>query len=369
MSTTTFDNMIGKVRGLLNKADDPATTPQEAESYRDKAESLIFKYKLDMASAPEEERKVFMPSWRQYDLHQSGSPFSAYYGALFRELVRHVDARMTVYYERKEFGSPMDSDYRVETWAVADVCGYESDLEFVALLWESTRLAFGKRIEPKYDPKLSEAMNAFNLRMGGMERHRIATALFGKLEDGEETTWVLGKGHQPSNKAKARNRKVTKLIEEGAKAAGQDPSIVLGRGNNIKTFRDSYVSGFYQTLVSRLRNMALSRGETDKGLVLASLAQRVETAFFTKYPELKPQPRTNTGRDAYIAPNENCERCKKTKSGYCREHQYLKPSAARYRGPAVNTTAYSAGSAAARTVDLGRGGTPKAGSAAPRKEL
>jgi hypothetical protein len=160
---------------------------------------------------------------------------------------------------------------------------------------------------------------------------------------------------------------VTRLIKEGADRAGEDHAKVLGRGNNIKTFRESYALGFWGTLEDRLRNLALARGEADKGLVLASLKQQVDDLFFDKYPHLRPRP-AESGRKPYIAPNANCEKCAKAKSGYCREHGHLRPRSGG-RSPAFNYGAYDAGGDAARTVDLGRAGTPKAEQAPSRREL
>ena len=354
MNTTKFADMIGKVRGLLAKADDAAATPQEAAMYRQKAEALQFKYKIDLATAPEEERKaggMLKPEWREVFLCARGNSLYSYYSGIALTIIRHVDARTVVL-------AKTDGYY-------LRVVGFPVDLDYAEMLLASAVLAFGKRMEPAVHPDESEASNAYRLRMGGMERHRIATALWGALPADKEQVWARGRW-QPSNEAKARNRKVTNLIKQGAAEAGEDPSVVLGQGNSIKTFRESYASGFYHTLTSRLRDLALNRGETDKGLVLASLEAQVEEMFYGEYPHLRP---SQTGRSEYVAPNKDCTKCKQAKSGYCREHGYLRPSQAKGRAGAWNHTASSLGSSAARTVDLGPGGTPKAPKGTSRTEL
>jgi hypothetical protein len=49
MTTPDPTGMLGKIRALLAKAEDPAATPQEAETYTAKAAELIAKYGIDAA--------------------------------------------------------------------------------------------------------------------------------------------------------------------------------------------------------------------------------------------------------------------------------------------------------------------------------
>lgn len=360
-------DMLRKVRALIAKAD-ASEFPDEADAFRRGADALMFKYKIDLATAPAEERLAggySKPEWREIDICAMGNEWYNYYSGIALAIVRHVDARSVTLRDSR------NSKY------VLRVVGFGADLDYIEMLLTSATLAFGKKMEPTVDPKESDAANAYRLRMGGMERGRIANALWGALSAEEAVTegWVsVGSGYQadkrwttkPSNETKARNRKVTNLIKQGATEAGMDPATILGQGNSIKTFRESYANGFYFTLTSRLRNLGLERGETDKGLVLASLERQVEDMFYGEYPHLKP---AQTGRDDYIAPNATCTKCKATKSGYCREHMYLKPSTAKRRAGAYNHEASNLGSDAARTVDLGPGGTPKAPAAPTRTEL
>lgn len=360
MNTTKFADMIAKVRALLAQADDPAATPAEAAAYRDKAEALQFKYKIDLATAPEAERKaggMLKPEWREIFLCATTNSLYNYYSGIALTVIRHVDARCVTL--RKQDG------YYLR------VVGFPVDLDYAEMLLASAVLAFGKRMEPKVHPDESEASNAYRLRMGGMERHRIAEALWGRMSEDEAYVYGpkssgRGWGRQPSNASKARNRKVTNLIKQGAAEAGEDPSVVLGQGNSIKTFRESYASGFYYTLTSRLRDLALNRGETDKGLVLASLEAQVEEMFYGEYPHLRP---SESGRAEYVAPNKDCAKCQKASSGYCREHGYLRPRRGSSKAPAYNYDAADLGRAAARSVDLGPGGTPKAEGGASRTQL
>lgn len=46
---TVSESMLGKIRALLAKAEDPACTPAEAEAFNDKAAQLLAKYGVDRA--------------------------------------------------------------------------------------------------------------------------------------------------------------------------------------------------------------------------------------------------------------------------------------------------------------------------------
>src|ERR1700754_889350 len=233
MNTTKFADMIAKVRGLIAKADDPAVTPQEAALLRQKAEALQFKYKIDLATAPEAERRaggMLKPEWREiYLCSATAGDLYSYYSGIALTVIRHVDARTAVINKGAE-------------GFYLRVVGFPVDLDYAEMLLASAILAFGKKMDPSVDREASEASNAYRLRMGGMERGRIADALWGRLPTGQDVTYAYNDSGQykpkPSNAAKARNRKVTNLIKQGAAEAGEDPSVVLGQGNSIKTFRE-----------------------------------------------------------------------------------------------------------------------------------
>jgi hypothetical protein len=164
---------------------------------------------------------------------------------------------------------------------------------------------------------------------------------------------------------KAKNRRVTKLIRQHAAAVGEDADSLLGRGTNIKSYREDYAKGFVDSFHLRLYRMRTAAGEEESGLVLVSRSENVAEAFYTKFPQYRPSDKP--WRD----PREGCEKCKKAKSGYCRDHGFMRPSSAQARGRYVNTTARSRGQMAAAMVDLGANATGRgrAPAASPRREI
>ena len=200
-------------------------------------------------------------------------------------------------------------------------------------LYTAAILAFGMRLEPKVNPEESDAENCYRLRSAGMEGRRIAELVFG-------------------NDAKSMRIKARKLFKEEAIRRGEDPDVLLGRGNSVSNYREDYANGFTLEIRRRLQRMRASRGQDSGRLVLAGRAEQVLEAWYERYPHLRPRPASET---RWVDPREQCPKCARAKSGYCRDHQYLKPSAGR-QGRAMNQAAYSRGRDAAQSVDLGPGG-------------
>ena len=328
-----LERIMERVQLLLARADHPNTPPAEAEIARSQADALMFRYKIDTLTQRDESTPSFEAKWAQVIVCEAQNEFSAHYTSIVAAILKHNQLRYKWLVDWRDDGTGTQRRYYI-----ADFVGYPSDVAYSEILVTSALAAFGRALEPKFNYEETHAQNALRLRRGGMERHRIARILFGDSET--------------VNEQKAKNRKVTRLIKEEAARIGE-PHLadeVLGRGTSIKTFRESYAHGFYSTLVQRLQRMSLERGQNaDGALVLASLKERVDEAFYEKYPNMRP----TTTRDDRILGNDQkeCAKCKAAKSGYCREHSWKRPR--RARAGAFSQSAYASGSAAARRVDLG----------------
>lgn len=336
MTTTTheasqygdLDNILRKIQGLLAVADDPATTPEAAVNYRNQAETMMFKYRIEAAMVgTSTEKNIFRPEpeWRTFRVAKAGSPYHKQYEMLAAIALQHVDSRCVKEYE--------------DGWYVIQAVGYESDLRFAELIFTAAMLAFGSKLEPKVDPQLSDQQNAYALRMSGMEGVRIAQALWGK---GDKALCV----------------KARKLFRQEAALRGESTEGLVGHGTSVKTFRKDYAEAFVNELHSRLWRMRMEHAQDERGLVLASRKTNVEEALYTRYEWLRPKP---AGEEVWVDPTKECQRCQRAQSGYCREHSYLRPVK-------VKTASYSAAGAkrgrlAARTVDLGAQQKARTGSA------
>jgi hypothetical protein len=330
--TTKIENVTRKVALLLERANHASTPEHEANACRAKADKLIFDYQIEAAMVAEAQPQQDQPIWSEILLCRADSEWSAFYAHLVRSIARHVGVQGIVHSNARD-----DDGFR---WYAFDAVGFPADLEMMQLLWTSTAMEFGRLFEPKYDPSLSDAVNAFQMRMGGMERRRIAAVMF--------------PGWETVNEMKAKTRKVTALIKKGAEELGEDATTVLGRGGaSIKTHRLSYANGFVHTLDYRMSALRIERGRDDRGLVLVSRGERVKEALYTKYEYMRPQPRSTK---AIGEEQATCDKCRNAKSGYCREHSWMKPSTAQHKGPRLSYDAYNRGKSAASRVDLGPGG-------------
>jgi len=320
------ESMLRKVRALLRQADHPNTSPVEADTFRAKAEALMFRYRIEEATmaAAQAGGDTTQPVWRDVIVCAYSNENALYYNSIFSSCVQHAGVRAG-----GGKGVVVDGEYVI----VRSVVGFPSDVEIFESLYTSCMLAFAAKVEPKYDKYLSDQVNAYLMRSAGMEGWRIAQAIYG-------------------SDAKSLRVKVRKMFRLEAESRGEDPSALLGRGNIMNVYRESYATGFGNTIYSRLRTMRAARGEQEVGLVLANRSHRVNEAFYDRFPMYRPK----SGSTApYKVANDGCAKCAKAKSGYCREHSWMRPRAVRQS--AFNNEAYARGGDAARAVDIGP--TPK----------
>lgn len=348
---TALDDMLRKVQALLRQADHPNTDATEAQVFRNKAEALMMRYRIDEAMVAQKPDSGIAPRWGQFTVSAYRSPYRYYYQSIANAVMSHCDVRGVV--DSHQVGERYDYDLMILR---CDFVGFESDLRLVEVLYTDCMLAFQSRLEPGVDRSLDDQTNAYRLRRAGMEWNRITQALWG----------------EDDHKHVVRARRA--FLRE-SDVRGEDPSDYLGMGNNMKVFRESYANGFVSELGYRLYSMRASRGAESHGLVLAGRKEAIDAAFYKRYPRYAPPKPLPVGDDeegaeeggeasvarshtrgTYVDPRANCAKCQKAKSGFCRDHSYLRPSTARYREAAYSQAGDSIGRRAARTVDLGSGG-------------
>jgi hypothetical protein len=319
-----FDKVLDQIRKLLALADHPNTPPHEADLARARAEAKMLQYRIEEATLVSKgihgnSNGGLTPVWRTLTIANSSSEFADYYRSIAASCLTHVGGIGVTKWENG--------------YIILDACGYLTDLTYLDVLMTACLLEFGKRLEPKFDPSISIEENIYNMRSAGMERKRIARIVFGEWET--------------ENEMKAKNRKVTRIFKEESLRRGENPDDVLGRGNNMQTFRRSYADGFKDQINMRLWRMRTSVGEDSKALVLADRKEKVREAFYEKYPQYRPQKQTESPLSS-----EPCPKCAKAKSGYCRAHKPLK-----FKDEPVSHAGRSRGKQAALMVDLGPNAT------------
>lgn len=251
-----------RIAGLLAKAES-TSFEAEAATYRAKAEELIRIYRI------EEEQLIatgsagtIEPIRRTVVITHHSSPFRHQYGWLFAAIARHVGVR---------YAQRWNSETQEHT---ADVFGYDIDVRLLEMLYNSARLVFAANLEPEVDPKLSDADNVYRLRSAGIERNKIAQMLWGA---------DLGKaGH-------SAHAKVGALYRQACNARGEDAT-VSGRRVSASTYREVYAREFVSQVEWRLRVARDAADAAVGALVSVDRGKRVDEAFYTAYPRLRPTP-------------------------------------------------------------------------------
>lgn len=259
-----LDGIIAKVRGLLNTADHPNTSSEMAKNYRDKAEELMAKYRIEEEGLIAKDQFSITPLVKTIPIIRYKHEFEDSHWSLFAIVCLHGGVLCHGKYEPYEAN---DGEY----WLMGYAVGYESDLRFVELLWESVRLAFIGHLDPEVDPLLLEAENIYRLRSSGIPRKDVAERIWGK--------WTH-----------ANSARVGKVYKEECLRRGEKPALD-GRGVNAKTYREVYAREFTRRVDERLRlarDGALAQGG---GIELSGRKERVQEALWTAFPYLRPKPR------------------------------------------------------------------------------
>jgi len=321
--------MLAKIRALLDKAES-TTFPEEAEACRTKAEQLMAKYRIEEEQLIASDPTALSPVWGDTPLVKRSSFYRMNYWSMFWAIAEHAGIRV----------NPEWLIQDGELHLVAHTVGYEADLRYAEALFTSARMVFTEKLEPQINRSMTEEENIFRLRAAGIERVRIA-----------DMVWGMGSRHD-----KRLLSKVGRVYAAECKRRGETPA-VAGRGVTGAAYREQYAEQFVVTLRVRLRR---ARQAASTGVVLHGRQERVNEAFYTRFPHLRPRPISGE-LESDRAPVKKCEKCAKSKRGACTEH-YIpvgRSSGGRDYYSAAAVRGREAGAAAARNVDLGPGGRGK----------
>lgn len=317
-------NKLGVVRALLDKAES-TEFPAEAQALRAKAEELMVKYRIeqeDLLANREVTANTLAPVYFDIRVCRTG-PYAPFYTYMFGDVARHVGIRHRLEYERTAEG----------VFYIARGVGFDIDIEYAEVLFTAARLAFQTKLEPEVNPELSDQVNVYNLRSAGIERVRIADIMWGNTD-------------------KVFLSRVGRLYKAECALRGEEP-VLSGRGVAGKAFRENYANGFVWKLQERLR---MARAGEGAGLVLGNRESMLSEALYQRFPDMRPKASVDAGP---TNARGECERCRKAKSGECREHRVSYGRASRGPDPysAAAVRGRAAGASAARNVDLGRNGS------------
>lgn len=261
---TNLDAMMRKIAGLIANADNPATTPEAAKTYRAKAEELLLKYRLEEADLIAEDPTKVVPIFKKIQVTLNGVEFINEHYWLWTRTARHCGIRFVMKWERDgaRYGY------------VAHVVGYDVDVRLAELIFNSAILVFGQCLEPEVRPELSDAENVYALRSAGIPRNKIANMLWGAS---------LGSDGAPAH------GKVGKLYKEECARRGEDPR-VSGRTVNHATYRKAYANAFVDQFSYRLWEARQASDSATGAMVLKDRESRLDEAFYGRFPDQRPKP-------------------------------------------------------------------------------
>lgn len=244
------EKMLERVRALLAKADDRSVTPEEADSFRAKADELT---------------------------------------TLFYTVAQHC--RCAVVYVKYE--RTADRGFTVP------VIGMPADLDYLDMLFLHLQLTLELQVDPRPSERLSLEENLAMMREAGLDWGDITRRMCdaGFVEDPEEgQRWyrVLEDWkHYTPEREKLKNR-LLKRYRVWCKETGRPQQY-----RNIKTYRREFAAGFADKIWDRLRAMKRAQeGAYDRdhesgsmAVALRDIRQVVQDAVYDEFPDLKPHER------------------------------------------------------------------------------
>lgn len=329
------------IAALLANAEDEGNSEAARDTYRAKAESMMREYRIAEEDALATDPGSALPIVKRITLVEAYNPFRAlYFRSIFHLLADHAECEIHMHWENG-------------VGEVAEVAGYAGDVRYLEFLWTASHLMFATRIDPTWDDNRSEAENVFFFRNAGHGRKEIANR-----------AWGAGAGDLAKNRSR-----VQRVYLAEANRRGED-ALASGLGFQTETYRTAYARSFVETLGGRLWRARHAANAAGGVVTLAGRAERVKEALWTAFPKLRPSTDPNPTGAVWVNPVDECPRCQKAKSGFCRDHAYMKPREAtqadrRRWDREANSSSARAGAASGQTaaegVHLARGAeTPKA---------
>jgi hypothetical protein len=306
-----IDSWLGKIRALLASAESMVKggNTLAAESFREKAEALMIKFRIEEEQLIADAPGSIKPIRRDVDLCEWVSEFRNLLYLVWLDIAEHTGIRTHVAWGNGKL--------------TAQAIGYDQDLRYADMLFTAASLVFAANLTPEVDPKLSDKENIYRLRSAGIDRQKIALLVWGH------------NGHH-------EGIKVGRLYKEFCAEKGEEAT-VSGRGVSAKTYREAYARGFRDNFDGRLRRARDAAGAQGGNVELHGRADRVEEAFYSEFPSERPEPVTEGSGSP-----EKARKAKGiTKSDQAKFH--------RLYGSETAHAARSAGRVAANRVQLTRG--------------
>jgi len=303
-----LDNVLSKVRSLVQRAEHPSTPPDEAATCRAKADELMFKYAIDQAQLRDSQPAASQtkPGKIVIDLCDAGIPYESNFTQLVMVICEHTRCACLF------LGAQMDRS-ALDAWKIvygdfkvqAEVYGFESDLKYFEILYTTLLLHMSNGIDPRPDASRTDEENAYFLHNSGLNWGEIAR-LYYPARDPQHGGWNGVK--VPSGEfypGKVWKRAYDRYLRANKGTAVSLPPkfTEAARTNWRQNFAESYVA----TLRRRLY-MARSGRAAGSDMVLRSSMQAIKDMMKGEHPNsqtMADAKRVEYNEAAYKAGNDH----------------------------------------------------------------
>jgi hypothetical protein len=172
---------LRQVQALLDKADDPASTPAEADALRQKADDLMLAYAIEQYEIDRRKDKNAreQPTKRMIHLVDNSSVVAQAVKDLGWYIADHCRLRAVYHNYNSKQGECNLTMY-----------GFPSDIDYAEMLFTSLRVQMSAGLEPTPDPNATFVENLVLLKEAGVKWTRIAEILEPNVP------WVRNRGVQ-----------------------------------------------------------------------------------------------------------------------------------------------------------------------------
>jgi hypothetical protein len=307
-----LSNVLSKVRGLVNRAEHPDTSPDEAAACRAKADEMMLKYAIKEAqlreSQPQADRQK--PGKIMIELCDAGIPYEQFFTLLVSVICEHTRTIPLF------MGAQMDRSalaawrrYYGDLKVQAEVYGFESDLKYFEILYTTLLLHMSNGIDPKPDSSLTDDENVYNLHNSGFNWGEIAQMYFHRGRTPKTGGWdgvkvpageyYPGKYWKKCYERHLRHNKESNLVVLPAKFTE------AARLNWRQNFAQSYVT----TIRKRLW-MARSGRQAGSEIILRSSMQAINDLLAAEHPntnQMRSPKEVEYNEAAYRAGNDHAQ--------------------------------------------------------------
>lgn len=249
------EKIMQKIAKMLELANHANTSQTERETFLAKADALMQKYALDMAtveaSLSREDRRQPIQKTVEFMIG-GGYAYQANLRTVLHYLAEANRCKMVAY-----------------TDGTVELFGLQEDVLYVEMVWANVNFDFLSKVDPKWEPAKGLDENVYNFVKAGYKWREIATYADCPWPDGGRMI-----------RAYKRHQKV--LGEE-------HQSHTQSHGLYKEAFVDSYCNAVCRRLVNLINEREEQSDGTGAGLVLHDLADMVSALFFAAYPDRSPE--------------------------------------------------------------------------------